>query len=150
MTDDELRGFLSSARTVILVSNGPHGMPHPMPMWFALDPDGSVRMATYRTSQKVRNLTRDPRVALLVESGEEYAQLRGAVLYGKAELIHDRELAVDTLIEASAARRDDAGQAKADPAVRQAMARTAAKRVVIRVRPERVATWDHTKLGGTY
>jgi PPOX class probable F420-dependent enzyme len=150
MSDAELHRFLASARTIILVSNGPRGMPHPMPMWFALDPDGAVRMATYRTSQKVRNLERDPRVALLVESGEEYGKLRGAVLYGECELIHDRELAIDTLIEAAATRREDAAASMADPEVRKGMERTAAKRVVIRVRPERTVTWDHSKLGGTY
>ena len=26
----------------------------------------------------------------------------------------------------------------------------AAKRVAIRVRPERIASWDHSKLGGVY
>ena len=41
-----------------------------------------------------------------------------------------------------------------EPAAREGMAKvvakTAAKRVCILVRPERVVSWDHRKLGGTY
>jgi len=75
MTKDEVRRFLESKKTISIVSNGPGGFPHPMPMWFALDPDGSIRMATYRTSQKILNIQRDPRVSILCESGVEYAVL---------------------------------------------------------------------------
>ena len=82
MSDDEVRAFLNASKTIILNSIGPGGYPHPMPMWFGLDPDGSVRMTTFRASQKVKNLKRDPRVSLLAESGEEYAELMGVVLYG--------------------------------------------------------------------
>jgi len=34
--------------------------------------------------------------------------------------------------------------------LRDAMRDQARKRVVIRVRPERVSSWDHKKLGGVY
>jgi hypothetical protein len=37
-----------------------------------------------------------------------------------------------------------------DEAVREGLRRTAAKRVGLRIRPERVVSWDHRKLGGTY
>ena len=35
-------------------------------------------------------------------------------------------------------------------AVRETMRKTAAKRVCLRVKPERVVSWDHKKLGGVY
>ena len=71
MSEAERSAFLRSHKTMTIVSNGPGGYPHPMPMWFALDADGGVRMTTFRKSQKVMNLRRDPRVSLLVESGAE-------------------------------------------------------------------------------
>ncbi len=148
MTDEEVRGFLEETKTVSIVSLGPDGFPHPMPMWFVLEPDGAIRMTTYARSQKVKNLERDARVSLLAEAGTEYAELRGVVIYGRAELISDTEQVIDTLMAA-------AGQPKpADPeqerALRDGMRANASKRVLIRVKPERVVSWDHRKLGGVY
>jgi PPOX class probable F420-dependent enzyme len=152
MSDDEVRGYLESRKTIILVSNGRGGHPHPMPMWFVVDEDGAVRMTTFRASQKVKNLRRDPRVSLLAEDGEDYSELRGVVLYGRAEIVEDLEVIKATLKGASAG--DDAAETPKDPEVLKsidaAMERTAAKRVCIRVRPDRVVSWDHRKLGGSY
>ncbi len=149
MSDDELRSFLAESRTMTIVSNGPDGFPHPMPMWFTVDEDGSVRMTTFRKSQKVRNLQRDPRVALMVEAGTEYAELRGAVLYGEAELVDDADTIVDTLLRASGQ-----GAPPEDPQARAAMeavfAKQVPKRICIRVKPQRSVSWDHRKLGGVY
>ena len=148
MSEQEQRDFVRGARTMILCSNDRAGFPHPMPMWFGLEDDGAVVMTTFAKSQKVKNLERDPRVSLLVEDGEEYAKLRGVVIYGKAELVRE-PAAVLGCLERITAR--NAGAPGADPAVmRETLRRTAAKRVAIRVRPERVVSWDHAKLGGAY
>ena len=83
MTPDEIRRFIDSKKTMTIVSNGVGGFPHPMPMWFTRDPDDSIRMATYRTSQKIKNIQRDPRVSLsIVEVHDPYEeiQLRGRVV----------------------------------------------------------------------
>ena len=55
-------GSSSSARF------GPRGWPHSMPMWFTVR-DGEIWVWTYAKSQKVKNLERDPRATLLVETG---------------------------------------------------------------------------------
>jgi len=145
MTDGELREFLAGSHTVILCSNGPNGHPHPMPMWFVLDTDPlAIRMTTYSRSQKVRNLERDPRVALLAEAGEAYEELRGAVLYGRAEVIRDVERVIDTLIDVGGRGERTNSQ------VRDMMRSTASKRVLIRLVPERIVSWNHAKLGGVY
>lgn len=148
MTDDELRDFLRSHKTMTIVSNGPGGFPHPMPMWFACDDDLVVRMTTFRKSQKVMNLQRDPKVALMVEDGLDYSELRGVVLYGRCEVIDDIDAVTATLIDITG------GEAANDPAAREGMAKviqgTAAKRVLLRTRSERIVSWDHRKLGGRY
>lgn len=149
MTDDEVRDFLRASKTVILTSVGPGGYPHPMPMWFAMDAALVVSMTTFTASQKIRNLERDPKVSLLAESGLEYEELKGVVLYGSVELIRDLEEITATLLAA-------AGQEvpESDPDARRAMAevmrKTAEKRTLIRVKPERIVSWDHAKLGGVY
>lgn len=148
MSPDEVRKFLRESHTIILCSNGPHGHPHPMPMWFVAGDDLEIRMTTYSRSQKILNLRRDPRVALLVESGEAYEELRGVVLYGRAELVDDTERVIDTLLEAGGRHPgDDPEQQKG---IREAMRANASKRTLIRFRPDRIVSWDHAKLGGVY
>ncbi|HZO07787.1 MAG TPA: pyridoxamine 5'-phosphate oxidase family protein [Myxococcota bacterium] len=149
MSDDELREYLRTSKTMSIISLGPGGYPHPMPMWYAVDDDGTVRMTTFRKSQKVRNIQRDPRVSLLVESGGgDYSQLRGVAIYGKAQVVDDFEEVMKTL------RRVSGVDALSDPEAKKGadavMGKTAAKRVAILIRPERIVSWDHRKLGGGY
>lgn len=148
LSPQEVRAFLDERKTIVLCTNGPGGFPQPLAMWFVQDDDGAVRMTTYAKSQKIKNIERDPRVALLVESGEQYAELKGALLYGRAELIAEPERVAETMTRVSAriAGTDTAQGASLDAGLRA----QAAKRVVIRVVPERVVTWDHHKLGGVY
>jgi len=148
MSEAEIGAFLQQTKTIVLVSNGHDGYPHPMPMWFSLASDGAITMTTYTRSQKIANLRRDPRVSLLAEAGLEYGELRGVVMYGKAELIEDTERVIDTLVAASGRGSDATPQELA--ALRGSMRRTATKRVVVRVVPDRVVSWDHAKLGGAY
>ena len=61
---------------MVVSSIGPRGWPHSMPLWY-VSRDGEIWIWTYAKSQKVRNLERDPRATLLVETGHEYAELRG-------------------------------------------------------------------------
>ncbi|MBW2493657.1 MAG: TIGR03618 family F420-dependent PPOX class oxidoreductase [Deltaproteobacteria bacterium] len=149
MTDAEIRAFLRAQKTVILNTIGPDGVPHPMPMWFVSDDDCAISMATFRGTQKIVNLQRDPRVSLLVESGREYAELKGVVIYGTAELSTDTDAIIATLEAASQKETTEAG-AKARAAIHAEVIRTAPKRILIRVTPDRIISWDHSKLGGTY
>jgi PPOX class probable F420-dependent enzyme len=148
MTDSEMHAFLREQKTMTIVSNGRDGFPHPMPMWFTVDPDGTVRMTTFRKSQKVLNVKRDPRVTLMAEDGEEYGELRGVVIEGNCEIVDDLEAVKQTLVDVTtrAAPPDAAGRA----AMGSAVAGTAAKRVLLRIRPRKIVSWDHRKLGGRY
>lgn len=149
MSPEEVQAFLRQSRTIILCSNGHDGFPHPMPMWFVLDSDGSVCMTTYAKSQKVHNLRRDPRVSLLAEAGETYAELRGVVLEAHAEVLEDLTLAQDTLLRAGGQDPEALDPAALERA-RAAVEPMARKRVVIRCKPERVVSWNHAKLAGRY
>ena len=59
-------------------------------------------------------------------------------------MLNDQERVIDTLIEAN--KLGD----RADPKVRDMMRNNAAKRVLIEIKPEKVVSWDHSKLGGVY
>jgi PPOX class probable F420-dependent enzyme len=150
MTEPELAKYLGEAQTIIINSIGPGGVPHPMPMWFGIEDDGSIVMTTFTKSQKIRNIERDPRVSLLAESGTEYAQLRGVVIYGKAELVREQEKVLDILAKVTAKNAGGAGNAPDPAALRKGLMATVPKRTGIRIRREKVVSWDHSKLGGVY
>ena len=61
LDDNEIGDYLDAQKTLIIVSNGHNGYPHPMPMWFARDDDGTIRCTTFSKSQKVLNWRRDPK-----------------------------------------------------------------------------------------
>ncbi len=143
--DAERRRYLADAKTMILVSIGSDGYPHAVPMWFVVDDDGIVWMTTYGRSQKALNLQRNPKVALLVESGVSYDELKGVLVRGTAEVIADVELCVRVLARVHA--KHVGGLAEN---VEDVMRAQAQKRVVLKITPERVASWDHRKLGGVY
>jgi nitroimidazol reductase NimA-like FMN-containing flavoprotein (pyridoxamine 5'-phosphate oxidase superfamily) len=148
LTAGEIREFLDSRKTLIIVSNGPDGFPHPMPMWFYVDDAGCVYCTTFGKSQKVMNLKRDPRASLLVESGLEYAELKGVVIYAQTEVVDDVEQAIDTLVKINT--RGVSVDAAQRAALATAVSKTAAKRVVLKFTPQRYVSWDHAKLGGRY
>ncbi len=143
MSDAEVRGFLQAHRKVQVATLGRDGSPHLSALFYALDDQGLVCFWTYAASQKARNLERDSRVACLVESGEEYFELRGVSVRGRAELVRDVD-EVRRLGRAVAVRMlggeplDEAGEVEVD--------RQAAKRVAVRVHAAQVASWDHAKL----
>ena len=148
LTDDEIRDYLATEKTLIIVSNGPNGYPHAMPMWFWIDDEGCLYCTTFAKSQKVMNWRRDPKATLLVESGEEYAQLKGVLIYATTEIIDGPEAVVDTLVDVNAGGRELDAEARAK--LRETVAPRAYKRVLLKFHPERYVTWDHAKLGGRY
>ena len=145
MTDAEVRAFLAAQRTLICATNGVRGWPHLMPLWFVVrGPD--IWAWTYARSQKVRNLERDPRATLQIETGESYDQLRGVMLEATVQLHRDHDAVAALGAEILARYTGGAGSPEAD----EAIAAQARKRVGLRFVVERVASWDHRKLAGTY
>lgn len=143
MSPAEVDSYLSQARTLILATIGPDGVPDPVGMWFVMR-DGELWMRTYAKSQKVANVRRDPRVSALVEDGERYAELRGVQLSGRLEISDDIDLICD--IAAALLVKYEGLDPGDVPAVREAYRPTAAKQAALRLVVERVVSWDHTKL----
>jgi PPOX class probable F420-dependent enzyme len=146
MSAGEADAFLEEERTVTCATNGRNGFPHLMPLWYVLR-DGRIWAWTYARSQKVKNLERDPRATLQVETGVEYAELRGVMLRCDVEIHRDVDVVVDF---AMALVGRYSGTGSEHDAAREAFRAQAPKRVALEfVERERV-TWDHRKLGGAY
>ena len=144
MTPEELQAFLDERHTMNVATIGPGGHPHVHAMWYGFV-DGKPAFWTFGKSQKIVNLRRDPKVTALVEDGETYNELRGAELFGTGRIVEDQDDIV--AIGAAVAER------YTGPVTEQGLGfieAQAAKRVGVVIDVERVVSWDHRKLGGTY
>ena len=144
MNDEEIREFLAAGRDLQVASINADGTPHLVTMWYAMR-DGEVAFWTYAKSQKVVNLRRDPRLSVLVASGEVYEQLKGVSIVGRAEVVDDPE---EVLGYGEAVYERYWGPL--NDTVLEGVKAMSAKRVVILVKPEKILSWDHSKLGGAY
>ncbi len=148
MTPDEVGQLLAGCRKVQLATISPDGYPHLVTMYYALR-DGKIAFWTYRTSQKALNLSRDPRISCLVETGEAYFDLRGVLIQGVVQTITDPGdvyqvgLAVGAVVAGGQA---GAAAALPDGAINEYVANAARKRYAYLVEPRRVISWDHRKL----
>ncbi|MFC4012409.1 pyridoxamine 5'-phosphate oxidase family protein [Nonomuraea purpurea] len=141
MPDDDVTAFLEGSRKLQLATINPDGTPHLVTMFYGLD-EGRIAFWTYAKAQKTRNLGRDPRVSCLIEAGDDYAELRGVLLYGKAEQVteHDRVMAIGMLV----ARRMTPDVP--DDLLSQYVEQTGRKRVAYVVERTKVVSWDHRRL----
>lgn len=71
-------GRLEAGRNYWVSTTSPDGRPHAMPVWGVWLGDG-LRFSTSAASRKGRNLARDPRVVVHLESGDEVVILEGEV-----------------------------------------------------------------------
>jgi len=144
MSDEEIEAFLQGVHTLQVASIDKDGVPHLVAMWYAMI-DGEVAFWTYAKSQKIVNLRRDPRLTCLVEEGKTYSELRGVQITGTAAISDDRAV-VQRVGEALWERYTGPLEGNA----REMVTAQGAKRVVVFVKPTRIVSWDHRKLGGRY
>lgn len=144
LTLEEREQFLCQTRTIVLSTIDQRGYPHSVAMWYVMDGDCCV-MTTYAKSQKAMNIGRNPKVALMAESGTTYDTLKGVLIRGRAELISDIDFCVGVLV-----RVHQKMSGSMPEGIEDALKAQARKRVAIKVIAEHVSSWDHSKLGGIY
>lgn len=83
MSGPELDAYLTGQRTCRVATVSPDGRPHVGALWFAWD-GTSLWLYSLTRSRRWADLRRDPRIAVVVDDGEEYGELRGAELSGAA------------------------------------------------------------------
>ncbi len=145
LTEEEQQEMLDKGWTLQVASNGVKGFPHVVAMWYVVM-DGKVCFSTFRKSQKVLNLRRDPKITVMLESGHAYNELKGLVIEGTAEVVDDTPYVAMVMAHVGAKY---SGAPVGTPES-QAMNPQAPKRVIIRITPDNIVTWDHSKLGGKY
>ena len=84
--NEAAREALTSGRLAHLVTINPDGSPQVSLVWVGLDGDDIV-LAHMGDAQKLRNLRRDPRVALSIEAGAGQGLDPYLVVHGEARLV---------------------------------------------------------------
>lgn len=133
MTSAELDDFLRSERTARVATVSADGSPHVVPLWYAWL-DGAMYFTSLRRSRRNSDVESGSKVAVCVDGGEEYAELKGAVLYGVLEPAEQ-----DPQLETVRTALGDK-YFKGFPVPDTKSHRW------LRLRPDRVASWDFRKI----
>jgi hypothetical protein len=88
MTAAETDEFLAAERTCRVATSGEDGRPHVVPLWFVWD-NGALWLSSVVRSQRWTDLMRDPRVAVVIDAGVGYTELRGVELSGSVVPVGD-------------------------------------------------------------
>ncbi len=143
MNEAEIAALFAECKSLQVATLGPQGEPHLTTLWYTVH-EGNVIFETYGKSQKVMNLRRDPRIAVLCEAGQEYSELRGVSIQGRAELVEEGER-LHVLMRALFDHHFPGQTREQLDAMTGKMAR---KRIVVVVHAGKTISWDHRKLGG--
>lgn len=145
LTPEEELKLLEDGWTLQVASIGPSGYPHLVAMWYVVI-DGVIHFTTFRKSQKILNLQRNPKMSVMLEDGEIYSELRGLVIESDAELIDDVDYTA--MVMGHVGAKYNRLPAPLPPS--EASMKVASKRIVVKVPPKNTYSWDHRKLGGKY
>ncbi|HXC27624.1 MAG TPA: pyridoxamine 5'-phosphate oxidase family protein [Stellaceae bacterium] len=140
LSPEEQSAFIRATRKASLATVDKDGFPHLVAMTVGVH-DGVYYMTSYAKAQKVLNIRRNPKVALMVEAGGSYAELKGVMVRGTCEIIEGADAVRDAWAIIAGVDNQPRRRETND---------SAPKRVVLKVTPEKIYSWDHTKLAGKY
>jgi len=140
MTKTELDDFLTTERTCRVATVGGDGRPHVGPLWFVWDGE-SLWLNCIVRSQRWTDVIRDPRIAVVVDAGVEFYELRAVELAGTVVPVGEIPRAAAPHPELAIPERHFArkyvGGDDFEPDGRHAW---------LRLTPEKVTSWDYRKL----
>ncbi|MFF3906108.1 pyridoxamine 5'-phosphate oxidase family protein [Streptomyces sp. NPDC001848] len=141
MTPGELDEFLATQRTCRVATVSADGAPHVSALWYVWD-GTSLWLYSVVRSKRWADLRRDRRIAVVVDTGEDYEQLRGAELSGTAEFVGEiprtGELCAELDVPEMLFARKNFGLEEMPHDGRHAW---------IRLTPTKIVSWDFRKLG---
>ena len=132
LSQSELDAFLTEPHIAVVATSGPSGKPHAMPVWYAWQ-DGKILFHTGADSKKMRNLRKNDRITVVVDSKQ--APYKVVIVEGTAKQLPgdsalSREVAIHYLGEKM-------GAAYAG--------RSAEPGALVEVTPTKVISWDYAK-----
>lgn len=140
MTPEEVDAFLAEERTCRVATVGPNG-PHATPLWYAWH-GGALWLTSVVRSQRWTDLRRDPRVAVVVDAGTSYDELRGVELRGRVEVVGEVPRTGEPVPELVGPEQLMADRYLGGTFVHDG------RHAWLRLVPDKITSWDFRKLGG--
>lgn len=140
MTPAELDAFLAGQRTCRVATVSADGAPHVSALWYCWDGQALWLYSLVR-SRRWADLRHDPRVAVVVDDGVEYGELRGAELTGQVESVGEAPRTGEPCPELDTPERlfaDKNFDLEAMP--------HDGRHAWLRLTPERIVSWDFRKI----
>ncbi|MGV9887861.1 pyridoxamine 5'-phosphate oxidase family protein [Streptomyces sp. NPDC003395] len=141
MTPGELDAFLAEQRTCRVATVSADGAPHVSALWFLWD-GTALWLYSVVHSRRWADLRRDPRVAIAVDTGEDYGELRGVELSGAVEVVGEVPRTGELCAELDAVETRFARKYFGLD-----MLPHDGRHAWLRLTPDKVVSWDFRKLG---
>jgi nitroimidazol reductase NimA-like FMN-containing flavoprotein (pyridoxamine 5'-phosphate oxidase superfamily) len=143
MSREEVWRFLESQRRVYLGFSMDNGYPHVTPIWFVILGE-KIYMRAQDYKVKV-GLAENGKACVVIDDGDQYRELRGAVLWGRSRLLHDEAQIAEISNEFE--KKYSQRQWKASDMPRDWVnERQKESRAYIEFSPEKVDSWDNRKV----
>jgi nitroimidazol reductase NimA-like FMN-containing flavoprotein (pyridoxamine 5'-phosphate oxidase superfamily) len=143
MTPDEVWQFLASQPTLFFALVAADGYPFVTPVWFVLK-DHVIWF--HGASYKAKFALADgAKVCCTCADGERYPELRGVVIRGRSSVVRD-SAHLDDVESRMRAKYADRTFKQAEVPEAWLLARRGETKTWIAVHPERISSWDNTKL----
>jgi nitroimidazol reductase NimA-like FMN-containing flavoprotein (pyridoxamine 5'-phosphate oxidase superfamily) len=133
-----IEAVLAEAVLARLATTNPKTMqPHVVPVWFAWDGE-SVWISSFSSTRKIRELKKNPRGAVLIESKQEGSKLQAVLLEGPVELVTEPRQLVSELASQIYVRY--LGQGGINDAEPQSWLKDP-ENLLIKLTPDRIMSW---------
>ena len=140
MTAEEIDAFIAEKHTLSIATLNHDGTIHMVAMWYGFL-EGAIAFTSKAKAQKVLNLRRNPNITVMAEEGEAYNELVGVQIQGTAEIVEDPERMFAAGVSVFERHTGPYTEER-----RKNVESLLYKRVVIKVNPVKIASWDHRKL----
>ncbi len=142
MDKAELDTFLSGERMCRMATISAAG-PHNSPLWFVWD-GSAIWIHSIVKSQRWTDIQKDPRVAIVVDGGHDFVELRGVELHGSAEIVGP----VPRTGEEAVAELDEPERLFASKYTGTETMHYDGRHAWLRILPTKVNSWDFRKQFG--
>jgi nitroimidazol reductase NimA-like FMN-containing flavoprotein (pyridoxamine 5'-phosphate oxidase superfamily) len=138
LSPDEIHAYLDSKPGwIVLTTIGSAGFPHSVPIgYFRLGEE--IYMGCRAGTQKLKNIARNPRVSLMLQSGSGRSDIKGVMIQGDAAVLSEPEEVLR--LSRAAARLRETPDAELPSESRPGA-------VYIRVTPRHTISWDYSREG---
>ena len=143
--------FLREQRTCRVATVAADGRPHVTPLWFVWD-GSALWLYSITRSRRWAELEHDPRVAIVIDTGEDYGELRGVELTGRVARVGEapRTGLPHAGTDPGAEGLDGAEKLFAEKYGFGEVMYHDGRHAWLRLAPETLTSWDFEKLGGDF